>query len=154
MPHQPLNSSYIRYSETRDLPLESVLAFYRANHWSSVKKPELLYKGLLASHSLVSGWHDRKLIGLGNAISDGYLVVYYPHCSCFQIIRDVGSAQNSCGGSWPTTRDFTSTCSSQTGVLSTFTASVDLSVQARPSQCGFMQVMTTDEIITPLLEPI
>ncbi len=79
MPHQPLNSSSIRYSETRDLPLESVLALYRANDWSSVKKPELLYKGLLASHSLVSGWHDRKLIGLGNAISDGYLVVYYPH---------------------------------------------------------------------------
>jgi GNAT superfamily N-acetyltransferase len=79
MAHRPLNSSSIRYSETRDLPLESVLALYRANDWSSVKKPELLYKGLLASHSLVSGWHDRKLVGLGNAISDGYLVVYYPH---------------------------------------------------------------------------
>jgi GNAT superfamily N-acetyltransferase len=80
MPHQPrLNSNTVRYSETRDLPIESVLALYRANDWSSVQKPELLHKALLASHSLISAWDDRKLVGLGNAISDGFLVVYYPH---------------------------------------------------------------------------
>jgi GNAT superfamily N-acetyltransferase len=80
MPHQPrLNSNTVRYSETRDLPIESVLALYRANDWSSALKPELLHKALLASHSLISAWDDRKLVGLGNAISDGFLVVYYPH---------------------------------------------------------------------------
>lgn len=31
------------------------------------------------SHSLVTARIDGQLIGLGNAISDGYLVVYYPH---------------------------------------------------------------------------
>jgi GNAT superfamily N-acetyltransferase len=80
MPHEPpLNSIAIRYSETRDLPLASVLALYRANDWSSWQKPELLHKALLASHSLVSAWDGSELVGLGNAISDGYLVVYYPH---------------------------------------------------------------------------
>ena len=80
MPHQPqFDSNTIRYSETHDLPLENVLALYRANDWSSVQKPELLQKALLASHSLISAWDDRKLVGLGNAISDGFLVVYYPH---------------------------------------------------------------------------
>ncbi len=69
----------IRYSESRDLPLESVLALYRANEWSSARKPELLHKGLLASHSLITAWDGDRLVGLGNAISDGYLVVYYPH---------------------------------------------------------------------------
>ena len=31
------------------------------------------------SHSLFSAWDDSRLVGLGNAISDGHLVVYYPH---------------------------------------------------------------------------
>jgi len=30
-------------------------------------------------HALITAWDDDRLIGLGNAISDGYLVVYYPH---------------------------------------------------------------------------
>ena len=69
----------IQYSETRDLPIPSVLALYRANGWSSAEKPDLLHKALLASHSLVTAWEGTRLVGLGNAISDGYLVVYYPH---------------------------------------------------------------------------
>lgn len=74
-----MTSDVIRYSESRDLPLESVRALYRANEWSSAEKPELLLKALVASHSLVTAWDGSKLVGLGNAISDGYLVVYYPH---------------------------------------------------------------------------
>ena len=69
----------ILYSAHRDVALESVLALYRANDWSSAQKPELLHRALLASHSLYTAWEDTKLVGLGNAISDGHLVVYYPH---------------------------------------------------------------------------
>src|ERR1044071_5855619 len=69
----------VRYSESRELPLESILALYRANEWSSAQKPALLHKALLASHSLFTAWDDSTLVGLGNAISDGHLVVYYPH---------------------------------------------------------------------------
>jgi GNAT superfamily N-acetyltransferase len=74
-----MNSNGINYSETRELTPESVLALYRANEWSSANKPELLHKALLASHSLFTAWDDTRLVGLGNAISDCYLVVYYPH---------------------------------------------------------------------------
>jgi GNAT superfamily N-acetyltransferase len=74
-----MNSEAIQYRETRELPLESVLALYRANEWSSAQKPELLHKALLASHALVTAWDRDRLVGLGNAISDGHLVVYYPH---------------------------------------------------------------------------
>jgi ribosomal protein S18 acetylase RimI-like enzyme len=56
-----------------------VLALYRAHEWSSAQKPGLLHKALLASHSLVTAWDGSDLVGLGNAISDGFLVVYYPH---------------------------------------------------------------------------
>ena len=74
-----MSSNGIHYSDTRDLPIESVLALYVANDWSSALKPELLHKALLASHSLFTAWDGTRLVGLGNAISDGYLVVYYPH---------------------------------------------------------------------------
>ena len=74
-----MSADAIRYSETRDLPIEDILALYLANEWSSAQKPELLHKALLASDSLVAAWDGARLVGLGNAISDGYLVVYYPH---------------------------------------------------------------------------
>lgn len=72
-------SRTIHYSEQRDLPREEIIALYRANDWSSAEKPELLHKALVASHSLFSAWDGGRLVGLGNAISDGFLVVYYPH---------------------------------------------------------------------------
>jgi len=69
----------IRYTEPKDLPLEAVLALYRANGWSAAGKPQLLLKGLLASHLLITAWDEEKLVGLGNTLSDGFLVVYYSH---------------------------------------------------------------------------
>jgi len=76
-----MKSTGIHFSDTRDvaLDLDAILALYRANEWSSVQKPELLHQALLSSHSLVTAWHGNRLVGLGNAISDGHLVVYYPH---------------------------------------------------------------------------
>ena len=56
-----------------------ILALYKANYWSSAEKPDLLFKALLHSHSLITAWAGEQLVGLGNALSDGYLVVYYPH---------------------------------------------------------------------------
>ena len=69
----------IKISDTRDIDLEQILELYESNEWSAVKKPAELRNGLLNSHSLFSAWDGNKLVGLGNAISDGYLVVYYPH---------------------------------------------------------------------------
>src|SRR5258705_9259779 len=74
-----MTASAIDYRETRDLPLKGVLALYRANQWSAAEKPELLHSALLNSHSLVTAWDDTTLIGLGNTLSDGHLVVYYSH---------------------------------------------------------------------------
>ena len=62
-----------------NLVKKDVVNLYKANKWSAVHKPERLYKGLLNSHSLITAWENGQLIGLGNAISDGYLMVYFPH---------------------------------------------------------------------------
>lgn len=56
-----------------------VVNLYVLNNWSSADKPQLLMKALNNSHSLVTARIEGKLVGIGNAISDGYLVVYYPH---------------------------------------------------------------------------
>ena len=59
--------------------VDEVLALYQANQWSSADKPQQLLAALRNSHSLVTARRDGRLLGLGNAISDGHLVVYYPH---------------------------------------------------------------------------
>lgn len=56
-----------------------VLRLYRANQWSSAEKPKQLMAALRGSHSLVTARVSGELVGLGNAISDGHLVVYFPH---------------------------------------------------------------------------
>ena len=58
---------------------QEVIALYKANHWSSAEKPKELMAALRNSHSLVTARADGKLVGIGNAISDGHLVVYFPH---------------------------------------------------------------------------
>jgi GNAT superfamily N-acetyltransferase len=69
----------IAFRETGDLPREQVLALYQALGWSSAQKPDLLQGALVASDAVVTAWDRERLIGLGNAISDRHLVVYYPH---------------------------------------------------------------------------
>jgi len=69
----------IKISTTREIGIEKIIGLYKANGWSSAEIPADLYNALLNSHSLITAWDGDKLIGLGNAISDGYLVVYYPH---------------------------------------------------------------------------
>ncbi|MFY0688270.1 MAG: GNAT family N-acetyltransferase [Cyclobacteriaceae bacterium] len=69
----------ITLSNTRDIALDQIIALYTVNKWSAADKPEALYNGLMNSHSLVTAWNINQLVGLGNAISDGHLVVYYPH---------------------------------------------------------------------------
>lgn len=61
------------------LEQSEVIALYRANEWSSAEKPDQLLAALRNSHSLVTARHNGQLIGIGNAISDGHLVVYFPH---------------------------------------------------------------------------
>ena len=69
----------ITYRDDRDLPLDPLVALYRANAWSSAEKGEALREAMRGSHSVVTAWAEDRLVGLGNTLSDGHLVVYYPH---------------------------------------------------------------------------
>ncbi|RRC98079.1 GNAT family N-acetyltransferase [Amphritea balenae] len=66
-------------SLTDAIDQDEVIEIYRLNQWSSAEKPEQLMAALRNSHTLVTARQNGKLVGLGNALSDGHLVVYYPH---------------------------------------------------------------------------
>ena len=69
----------VDYKSRDRLETEEVISLYEANGWSSAQKPDTLMRALENSHSLISARVLGRLVGLGNAISDGHLVVYYPH---------------------------------------------------------------------------
>ncbi len=62
-----------------DIETTEVIKLYKANGWSSAEKPEKLMPALKNSDALATARISGKLVGIGNAISDGSLVVYYPH---------------------------------------------------------------------------
>ncbi|TJZ61520.1 GNAT family N-acetyltransferase [Sphingobacterium olei] len=69
----------ITLSESRNITEENILPLYHSNKWSAANKPKELLLALINSHTLITAWEGDTLVGLGNAISDGHLVVYYPH---------------------------------------------------------------------------
>ena len=69
----------ITIRETKEIKKKDILSLYEANQWSSAQKPDALYNALMNSDTLVSAWDGNTLVGIGNAITDGHLVVYYPH---------------------------------------------------------------------------
>ena len=69
----------LKLSLEDDIETDEVIALYKANGWSSAEKPEKLIPALNNSDALVTARISGKLVGIGNAISDGSLVVYYPH---------------------------------------------------------------------------
>ncbi len=63
----------------KNISSDEVIHLYQANKWSSAEKPEQLMAALTNSDTLITARINDKLVALANAISDGYLVVYYPH---------------------------------------------------------------------------
>ena len=131
-----MNITPFTYREDRELPLNQLIALYRANGWSSANMGETLRSALLASHSLITAWSNDQLIGLGNAISDGYLVVYYPHLVFCLSSSEGELAPKSCGDMLR--YRFTSTCWSLTDARSIFTASADLNAAMEKLSGGKM----------------
>src|SRR5258706_14250314 len=69
----------VHYRSAKSLPRGDVLNLYRLVQLSAAMKSVHLMRALKRSHSLVTAWVKGSLVGLGNGISDGSLVVYYPH---------------------------------------------------------------------------
>ncbi len=73
------NDGDVQISLSDQIKTAEVVALYRANAWSSADKPVQLLAALRNSDALVTARISGLLVGIGNAISDGHLVVYFPH---------------------------------------------------------------------------
>ena len=69
----------IRYENKTEIPREQLLPLYVANDWGSANIPDQLCKGIANSATVITAWDGDRLVGLGNALTDGHLVVYFPH---------------------------------------------------------------------------
>ena len=63
----------LKISMQDEITQDEVIALYTANEWSSAQKPDQLLPALRNSHTLVTARLDGRLVGIGNAISDGRL---------------------------------------------------------------------------------
>lgn len=69
----------IEYRDDRELPRDQVVALFRACGLRQAERPEELLAALAGSHAVVTAWCGERLVGMGSAVSDGALVVYYPY---------------------------------------------------------------------------
>ncbi len=83
-------SEEVEYREGVELPCKQVIHLYSQCRWSSAKKPDALLFALSNSETVISAWHQNVLIGLGNAISDKALTVYYPHLLVLPSYQNLG----------------------------------------------------------------
>ena len=74
-----MNQDEIRLTTDKKFDSSDVINLYKLNKWSSAEKPERLIGALQNSHTLILAYAKNQLVGLAYAISDGHLVVYYPH---------------------------------------------------------------------------
>jgi GNAT superfamily N-acetyltransferase len=80
----------VEISMDDEIQTKETIEIYKGNDWSSANKPIELMAALRNSHSLVTARCTGKLVGLGNAISDGHLVVYFPHMLVHTLFQGKG----------------------------------------------------------------
>ena len=132
----------IKISDTRNISIEQVIELYKANQWSSAEKPNQLYNGLMNSHSLITAWDNNRLVGLGNAISDGFLVVYYPHMLVLPTYQGQGVGKMILDKMQEIYRDFHMQMLTADGRAIDFYKKMVLKKREKPSPCGFIAEMS------------
>lgn len=120
-----------------------VVELYNANAWSSAEKPRQLLAALRNFHALVTARLEGRLVGLGNAISDGRLVMYFPHMLMHPEFQrqDVGRAMM--GALTEKYEVFHQKVLTAHGKAVEFYNGMGASGRAEPSQCGVTRAMTT-----------
>lgn len=67
----------IEYSQDKDIHRDQLQDLFLSVGWSSGNYPDELVVAMANSHSVVSAWHEGKLVGLMNALSDGVMTAYF-----------------------------------------------------------------------------
>ncbi|MGI6226675.1 MAG: GNAT family N-acetyltransferase [Peptococcales bacterium] len=67
----------IIYKNDLKIQKEQLVDLFSSVQWESSKHPERLQSAIANSHSVITAWDDKKLVGLINALSDGAMTVYF-----------------------------------------------------------------------------
>lgn len=67
----------IIYSENKEFSQEELRDLFLSVEWSSGQYPVKLQVAMRNSHAVYSAWHEGKLVGLINCLSDGVMTAYF-----------------------------------------------------------------------------
>lgn len=70
-------STTIHYSQNKEFTAIALQELFTSVAWTSGFYPEKLQVALRNSHTVISAWHQGRLIGLMNALSDGIMTAYF-----------------------------------------------------------------------------
>ncbi|WP_147822479.1 GNAT family N-acetyltransferase [Salidesulfovibrio onnuriiensis] len=69
----------IKYSETKDLTPAELESLFLSVDWESGRYPDLLCTAMRNSHRVCTAWHEGRLVGLLNSLSDGVMNAYFQY---------------------------------------------------------------------------
>jgi len=68
----------IEYKENNIPKEEDIIELYNSVGWGHTKSPQALFDAIKNSSYVITAWENKNLIGLGRAISDETITVYFP----------------------------------------------------------------------------
>lgn len=71
------DSVAIEYSQDKGIDRDQLQDLFLSVGWSSGNYPDELAQAMANSHSVVCAWHEGRLVGLMNALSDGVMTAYF-----------------------------------------------------------------------------
>lgn len=67
----------ITYRTSRNINRKNLRDLFLSVNWDSGNHPAKLVRAIAGSHHVVTAWHDNRLVGLMNALSDGVMTTYF-----------------------------------------------------------------------------
>lgn len=67
----------IKYKKIKDFKEEELQELFLSVEWDSGNYPEKLKMAIKNSHRVYSAYHEGKLVGLINSLSDGFMTAYF-----------------------------------------------------------------------------
>lgn len=82
----------IEYTEEKKFTMEDVRELFLSVGWVSGQYPKRLYKALLNSSTVITGWDGERLVGLVRLLDDSELVAYMHYVLVHPLYQGKGIA--------------------------------------------------------------
>lgn len=76
--------------EIKDIDKQAIQELFYSVDWRSGDFPEDLKQAISNSHTVITAWDDKRLVGLINALSDGVMTVYFHYMVVHKEYQSLG----------------------------------------------------------------